>query len=179
MHETLTVLQIDNLLRQPAKHSTPDGLRDQAMLELLYATGLRVTELISLDLDSISTYLDPPRVHCLGKKAKDRTIPINDRALRTLEIYLNEGRAKLVKNKKESALFINQKTGLRLTRQGFWFILKHYARAAEMETLVTPTTIRHSFAAHMLRGGASLRYVQELLGHADVSTTEAYTKIGE
>ena len=174
----LSVRQIGKLLEQPAKRKTPDALRDHAMMELLYATGLRVTELVSLDLDSISTHLYPPRVHCLGKKAKDRTIPINDRALHTLEVYLNEGRAKLVKNKKERALFVNHR-GDRLARQGFWLILKQYAREAGIVTLVTPNTLRRSFATHMLRSGAPLRYVQELMGHANISTTKKYAKIGE
>jgi len=172
----LTVQQVDELLEQPAKRKTPDALRDHAMLELLYATGLRVTELVSLDLDCIS--LDPrrPSLRCLGKGAKERTIPIYEQALHILTAYLNDGRAKFVRNKKERALFVNRR-GDRLTRQGFWLILKGYARQAGIETLVTPHTLRHSFATHMLRGGAPLRSVQELLGHANISTTQAYTKI--
>jgi integrase/recombinase XerD len=172
----LTVQQVDELLEQPSKRKTPEALRDQAMLELLYATGLRVTELVSLDLDSIS--LDPhsPAVRCLGKGAKERAIPIHGQALRALVAYLNEGRARLVKNKKERALFVNRR-GERLTRQGFWLILKQYAKAACLEVPVTPHTLRHSFATHMLRGGAPLRSVQELLGHANISTTQVYTQI--
>lgn len=172
----LTVRQIDELLEQPTKRKTPEALRDKAMLEMLYATGLRVTELVSLNLESLS--LDPrgPHVRCLGKGAKERTIPIHDQALRAIVLYLQEGRARLVKNKRERALFVNRR-GDRLTRQGFWLILRRYAREARIEQPVTPHTLRHSFATHMLRGGAPLRNVQELLGHANISTTQIYTQI--
>ena len=172
----LTVQQVDELLEQPAKKDTPESLRDQAMLELLYATGLRVTELVSLDLDSIS--LDPrsPTARCLGKGAKERAIPIHEQALRALIAYLNDGRPRLVKNKTERALFVNRR-GERLTRQGFWLILKQYATQAGIEGSVTPHSLRHSFATHMLKGGAPLRNVQELLGHANISTTQVYTQI--
>jgi len=171
----LTVQQVDELLEQPAKRKTPEGLRDQAMLEVLYATGLRVTELVSLDVDSVA--LDKnPLVRCMGKGAKERAIPIHDQALLALTRYLNDGRPKVVRNAKERALFVNRR-GDRLTRQGFWLILKAYAREARIETLVTPHTLRHSFATHMLRGGAPLRNVQELLGHANISTTQVYTQI--
>ncbi len=172
----LTIQQMDELLEQPAKRTSPESLRDQAMLELLYATGLRVTELVSLNLDSISLEPRSPSVRCLGKGAKERTIPIHEQALRALVTYLNDGRARLVKNKKERALFVNRR-GERLTRQGFWLILKQYAKEARIEGSVTPHTLRHSFATHMLRGGAPLRSVQELLGHANISTTQVYTQI--
>lgn len=172
----LTVQQVDELLEQPAKRRTPESLRDQAMLELLYATGLRVTELVSLDLDNVS--LDPrsPSARCLGKGARERAVPFHEQALRALVTYLNDGRPRLVKNKKERALFVNRR-GDRLTRQGFWLILKHYAREAGIEGPVTPHSLRHSYATHMLRGGAPLRSVQELLGHANISTTQVYTQI--
>jgi integrase/recombinase XerD len=172
----LTVQQVDELLEQPAKRRTPEALRDRAMLELLYATGLRVTELVSLDLDSISVDPRSPSVRCFGKGAKERSIPIHEQALRALVGYLNDGRSKLVKIRKERALFVNRR-GERLTRQGFWLILKQYARQAGIQTVVTPHSLRHSFATHMLRGGAPLRSVQELLGHANISTTQVYTKI--
>jgi integrase/recombinase XerD len=144
--------------------------------ELLYATGLRVTELVCLDLDSISTDPRSPSARCLGKGAKERSVPIHEQALRALVTYLNEGRGRLVKNKRERALFVNRR-GERLTRQGFWLILKQYARQASIEGPVTPHSLRHSFATHMLRGGAPLRNVQELLGHANISTTQVYTQI--
>ena len=172
----LTVQQIDELLEQPGKRTTPEALRDQAMLELVYATGLRVTELVSLDIDSISVDASKPQVRCMGKGSKERTIPIHEQALEALSRYLNDGRPKLVRNKKERALFVNRR-GERLTRQGFWLILKQYAREAGIEAQVTPHTLRHSFATHMLRGGAPLRNVQELLGHANISTTQIYTQV--
>ena len=172
----LTVREVDELLEQPAKRKTPEALRDQAMLELLYATGLRVTELVSLNLDCIS--LDPrrPNLRCMGKGAKERTIPIYEQAMTALTKFLHEGRPRLVRNKKEHALFVNRR-GERLTRQGFWLILKQYAKEAGIGPSVTPHTLRHSFATHMLRGGAPLRSVQELLGHANISTTQVYTQI--
>lgn len=172
----LSVQQVDELLEQPAKRHTPEASRDRAMLELLYATGLRVTELVSLDLDSIS--LDPrsPSARCFGKGAKERSVPIHEQAMQALINYLNDGRTRLVKNKKERALFVNRR-GERLTRQGFWLILKQYAQQAGIDGTVTPHSLRHSFATHMLRGGAPLRNVQELLGHANISTTQVYTQI--
>jgi integrase/recombinase XerD len=172
----LSVKEIDELLEQAARKNTPEGLRDHAMLELVYATGLRVTELMSLDLDSISLDSHHPSARCLGKGAKERTVPIHEQALRALIGYLNDGRPRLVKNKKESALFVNRR-GDRLTRQGFWLILKHHAQAAGIGSSVTPHSLRHSFATHMLKGGAPLRSVQELLGHANISTTQVYTQI--
>lgn len=172
----LTVQQVDELLEQPSRRKTPEALRDRAMLELLYATGLRVTELVSLNLDSISLDSHSPSARCLGKGAKERSVPIHEQAMRALVNYLNDGRARLVRNKKERALFVNRR-GERLTRQGFWLILKQYAREAHIEGPVTPHSLRHSFATHMLRGGAPLRSVQELLGHANISTTQVYTQI--
>ncbi len=174
----LTVKQVDELLEQPSKRKTPEALRDQAMLELLYATGLRVTELVSLDLDSITLDKRSPTARCMGKGAKERAVPIHAQALRALLGYLNDGRPRLVKNKKERALFVNRR-GERLTRQGFWLILKQYAKEAAIEGPVTPHSLRHSFATHMLRGGAPLRNVQELLGHANISTTQVYTRIAD
>jgi integrase/recombinase XerD len=112
----------------------------------------------------------------MGKGSKERTIPIHEQAAAAVTAYLNDGRALLVKNRKEAALFVNRR-GERLTRQGFWLILKQYAKEANITSSVTPHTLRHSFATHMLRGGAPLRSVQELLGHANISTTQVYTQI--
>ena len=170
----LSVTEIDELLEQPLKRNTPEGKRDRAMLELLYATGLRVTELVSLDVDDMN--MSAPYVRCTGKGSKERTIPIHEQAAAAVREYMDNGRAALVKNRKESALFVNRR-GERLTRQGFWLILKQYAKEANITTSVTPHTLRHSFATHMLRGGAPLRNVQELLGHANISTTQVYTQI--
>lgn len=171
----LSVAEVDELLEQPSKRNTPEAKRDRAMLELLYATGMRVTELVSLDLECLN--LDArAHVRCTGKGSKERSVPIHGQAVRSLVEYLNEGRPALVKNRDERALFVNRR-GERLTRQGSWLILKQYAREANIGTSVTPHTLRHSFATHMLRGGAPLRNVQELLGHANISTTQVYTQI--
>ncbi|MEX0750830.1 MAG: site-specific tyrosine recombinase XerD [Dehalococcoidia bacterium] len=170
----LSVTEVDELLEQPLKRNTPEAKRDRAMLELLYATGLRVTELVSLEVDDIN--MSGPYVRCMGKGSKERTIPIHEQAAGAVADYMNDGRAALVKARKESALFVNRR-GERLTRQGFWLILKQYAKEANIATPVTPHTLRHSFATHMLRGGMNLRHVQELLGHANISTTQVYTQI--
>jgi integrase/recombinase XerD len=168
--------EVDELLEQPTRRSTPEAKRDCAMLELLYATGMRVTELVSLDMTNV--ILDPraPYVRCMGKGAKERTIPIHDHAVEALIDYLSDGRPVLVRNREERALFVNRR-GERLTRQGFWLILKGYARAANLGSEITPHTLRHSFATHMLRGGMPLRNVQEMLGHANISTTQVYTHL--
>jgi integrase/recombinase XerD len=168
--------QIDELLEQPLRRNTPEAKRDKAMLELLYATGMRVTELVSLDLDSIVLRSESAYVRCVGKGSKERSIPIHEHAAEAVQTYLDEGRPLLVRVRGERALFVNRR-GERLTRQGFWLILKSYAQAANIAEHVTPHTLRHSFATHMLKGGAPLRNVQELLGHANISTTQVYTQI--
>lgn len=172
----LTVQEVDELLEQPCKRSTPEAKRDKSMLELLYATGMRVSELVSLNLDSIELHNNRATVRCLGKGGKERLIPIHEQAVHALRIYLQESRPELSRSRREKALFINRR-GERLTRQGFWLILKNYAKAADIPGDVTPHTLRHSFATHMLRGGAPLRSVQELLGHANISTTQVYTQL--
>jgi integrase/recombinase XerD len=172
----LSVTEVDELLEQPLKRNSPEARRDRAMLELLYATGLRVTELVSLNIEDANMSPPHPYVRCMGKGQKERTIPIHEQAAASVIDYLNDGRAGLVKNRAESALFVNRR-GERLTRQGFWLILKQYALEAGINKPVTPHTLRHSFATHMLRGGAPLRNVQELLGHANISTTQVYTQI--
>lgn len=168
--------EVDELLEQPAMRNTPEAKRDRAMLELLYATGMRVTELVSLDITSVNADERQPFVRCLGKGAKERTIPIHDQAFDALKDYLDEGRPMLLRAKDEPALFLNRR-GERLTRQGFWLILKGYAKSANLGSEITPHTLRHSFATHMLRGGMPLRNVQEMLGHANISTTQVYTHL--
>lgn len=169
--------QVALLLQQPAKRKTPEGKRDQAMLELLYATGLRVSELMSLNLPDVQLQAGRGQVRCLGKGRKERIIPIHDRAVQVLHDYIEEARHELLRHdSNEQAIFLNRR-GERLTRQGFWLILKNYAQEAHIEVAITPHTLRHTFATHMLRGGAPLRNVQELLGHANISTTQVYTQL--
>lgn len=170
----ISINQIRILLEQPAKSTTPEAKRDEAMLQLLYASGMRVSELISLDIEDVNT-LDGD-VRCFGKGHKERIIPIHQQAATIIEQYVHDARPHLAHNKNEKALFLNRR-GERLTRQGFWQILKQYAKQAGLTVPVTPHTLRHSFATHMLSGGADLRAVQELLGHANISTTQVYTHL--
>ncbi|MFC1941245.1 site-specific tyrosine recombinase XerD [Chloroflexota bacterium] len=166
--------QAMRLLEQPAKLSTPEAKRDRAMLELLYASGMRVSELMSLNLGDVDR--KDGYVRCFGKGNKERLVPIAPRAVSVVEEYIEEARSHLAPGDEERALFLNRR-GERLTRQGFWQILKGYAKAAELDAEITPHTLRHSFATHMLSGGADLRTVQELLGHANISTTQVYTHL--
>jgi len=170
----ISINQAMLLLEQPAKLATPEAKRDKAMLELLYASGMRVSELVSLNLDDIN--LESGDVRCLGKGRKERIIPVAPRAVQTVRKYLEEARPGLVRSDGELALFLNAR-GERLTRQGLWQILKGYAESAGLGKEITPHTLRHSFATHMLNGGADLRSVQELLGHANISTTQVYTHL--
>jgi len=170
----LSLQEVDALLAQPAKSSTPEAIRDVAMLELLYACGMRVSELVDLNVNDIN--MKAAFVRCLGKGSKERIIPIHDRAIQSVKEYISEARPQLLKGKEEQALFLNRR-GERLTRQGFWLILKGHAKAAGIKKSVTPHTIRHSFATHILNGGADLRSVQELLGHANISSTQIYTHL--
>jgi integrase/recombinase XerD len=167
--------QAMRLLEQPTKTSnSPEAKRDKAMLSLLYASGMRVSELVSLNLNDVDTKEES--VRCFGKGRKERIIPIVPRAAAAVAEYLEEARPRLTHSESERALFLNRR-GERLTRQGFWQILKGYAKKAGLESKVTPHTLRHSFATHMLGGGADLRSVQELLGHANISTTQIYTHL--
>jgi len=170
----ISIDQVRHLLQQTAELSTPEAKRDRAMLELLYASGMRVSELVSLNLGDVDT--GEGYVRCFGKGHKERLIPIYERAASAVEEYVKEARPKLVRNDTEEALFLNVR-GDRLTRQGLWQILKGYAKSANLEAEVSPHTLRHSFATHMLNGGADLRLVQELLGHANISTTQVYTHL--
>ena len=171
----ISVTQTRRLLEEPAKENTPEAIRDKAMLELLYASGMRVSELVSLNISDID--IAGGYVRCFGKGNKERMIPIYPRATQSIEQYLKEARPQIAGSKvEEPALFLNVR-GERLTRQGLWQILKGYAKSARIEVEVTPHTLRHSFATHMLNGGADLRMVQELLGHANISTTQVYTHL--
>jgi integrase/recombinase XerD len=162
------------LLEQPAKLSSLEAKRDKAMLELLYASGMRVSELVSLNLGDVDT--EGGSVRCFGKGHKERLIPIAPRAALSVKEYTEEARSQLAHNKDEPALFLNPR-GNRLTRQGFWQKIKEYAKSANLDTQISPHTLRHSFATHMLSGGADLRVVQEFLGHANISTTQVYTHL--
>ncbi|HHY34132.1 MAG TPA: site-specific tyrosine recombinase XerD [Firmicutes bacterium] len=171
--KVLTVEEVDLLLAQPDTKS-PHGLRDKAMLELLYATGIRVSELTSLNIGDVD--LQEAVVRCRGKGSKERLVPMGTMAINALSAYLSQGRPKIIQDPKEKALFVNHH-GSRLTRQGFWKIVKKYAAQAGIRKEITPHTLRHSFATHLLENGADLRAVQEMLGHADISTTQIYTHI--
>lgn len=172
--DAISISQVRQLIDQPAKLSTPEAKRDRAMLELLYASGMRVSELVSLNLNDVDT--KGCYVRCFGKGNKERLVPIYQQAAQVVEEYITEVRPIFVHNESEQALFVNQR-GERLTRQGLWQILKAYAKSAGLGKQVTPHTLRHSFATHMLSGGADLRSVQELLGHANISTTQIYTHL--
>lgn len=165
---------VDRLLAAPVGE-TPTAYRDRALLESLYATGLRVSELVALDVSDVN--VDSGTVRCVGKGNKERVLPVYDRALEVINDYITIGRPILVKNHPdEEALFLNRR-GNRLTRQGLWLIIKRYVDDMDIDVPVTPHTLRHSFATHMLRGGAGLREVQQMLGHANISTTQVYTQV--
>mgnify|MGYP002513869814 CR=1 FL=1 len=169
---TLTQNEIDILISQP-NVSTLRGCRDKAMLELLYATGLRVSELIDLNIEDINLQIGIISCH---SKNTERIVPVYRSALKSIENYLNTVRASLVSDKTEKSLFVNM-NGSRMTRQGFWKIIKHYAELAGINKEITPHTLRHSFAAHLLENGAKLRDIKEMLGHSDISSTQMYTQM--
>ena len=173
----LAVEDVDRLIEQPVVN-TPRGLRDRALIELLYATGMRVSELLSLrpaDVNLEASYLT-----CSGKGNKQRIVPIGDEAGEWVKRYLREGRPGLLGKRSSARLFVNVKGGgPGLTRVGFWKILKSYARQAGLNKRLSPHTLRHSFATHLLERGADLRAIQMMLGHADLSTTQIYTHVLE
>jgi integrase/recombinase XerD len=169
----LTVKEVERLLGQPDPVQAA-GVRDRAMLELLYATGIRVSELVSLNVNDVS--LDMGYIKCSGKGSKERIVPLGTLAIQSCRDFLAAPRNRLIKGREETALFVNHH-GHRLTRQGFWKIVKKYADDAKIDKDITPHTLRHSFATHLLENGADLRSVQEMLGHADISTTQIYTHV--
>ena len=176
--QTLTPDEVDRLLVLPAQSgSTPKAVRDTALLEVLYATGMRVSEIAGLTLEDLD--LEAGTLRCLGKGSKERMMPLYAEATNAVRAYLERGRPRLLgADSQERTLFLNPR-GERLTRQGLWLIIKSYAKQLGMEERVTPHTLRHSFATHMLNGGAGLREVQRLLGHANISTTQVYTHISQ
>jgi integrase/recombinase XerD len=173
--KAISAEEVELLLAEPAKRSTPKALRDKAMLELMYATGMRATELVELDIDDVN--LPSTCVRVIGKGDKERIIPIHDRAVEAIETYLRKGRLQLLKDPEEKALFLNPR-GRRLTRQGLWLIIKHHVKQAGLDPSITPQTLRHSFATHMLESReATLVDVQQFLGHANIATTQIYTRV--
>jgi len=169
----LTVDDVENLLNQP---DTSDcwGIRDKSMLELLYATGIRVSELINIKVDDIN--IDVGFLRCIGKGAKERIVPVGTIAMNYLKLYINTARLEILKGYESDILFLNYRRQA-FSRQGVWKVLKKYAIKAGISGNITPHTLRHSFATHLLENGADLRAVQEMLGHADISTTQIYTHI--
>ncbi len=168
--QILTGAEVEKLLAQPACVDAK-GYRDKAMLEVMYATGIRVSELIELDVDDVN--LDLKTVKC-GKNKNSRAVPLYPAALRALAVYLRDIRGSMVTDPGERALFVNVNGG-RMSRQGFWKILKFYQTKAHIEKDITPHTLRHSFAVHLLENGADLSSVKELMGHSDISSTQMYT----
>ena len=170
--QILSGKEVELFLEQP-KCVDAKGYRDNAMLELLYATGIRVTELISLDVEDVNLTLGLIRCE---SKGKERMIPLYPAAVKALQEYIKEIRPQIIADENEKALFVNM-NGERMTRQGFWKIVKYYQEKAGIEKEITPHTLRHSFAAHLLENGADLRSIQEMLGHADISSTQIYTHL--
>lgn len=176
---TLSPEEVDRLLVAPSAKTGPEAARDAAMLRLLYATGMRVSEMMSLNVEDVDLASD--YVRCLGKAGRERHIPFDHRTHAALETYLSTARPILTRHVMGSArsglaLFVNHR-GERLTRQGFWLILKGYAKTAGLPGTITPHTLRHSFAIHLLSNNANLRDVQELLGHANIATTQIYSQM--
>lgn len=172
--KVLSIHEVEKLLEAPQSEQV-SGARDKAMLELLYATGIRVSELVSLNMSDVN--LEMGFIRCIGKAEKERMIPLSGIAIRILESYIQNYRLKLLKRSiDEDALFIGH-LGTRMTRQGFWKIMKRYASETEITNEITPHTLRHSFAAHLIENGADLRSVQEMLGHSDISSTQLYVQV--
>ena len=171
MPEILSIAEVDLLLRQP-KTDTPKGIRDKAMLEMLYATGIRVSELIHLKTQDVNLMMG----YITCRDEKERIVPFGGPAKKALEQYLGSARAVLMHGREDNVLFVNCSGGP-MSRQGFWKIVKHYQETAGISKDITPHTLRHSFAVHLLENGADLRSIQEMLGHADISSTQIYTHV--
>ncbi|MGE7826556.1 site-specific tyrosine recombinase XerD [Paenibacillus sp. NPDC093718] len=168
--KSLTIEQVDKLLSAPDS-GTPQGARDKAMLELLYASGIKVSELVNLNTHDIN--MEMRFLRCAVSGGKERILPITQIAAESVAVYIQDMRDKLIRDADEDALFLNS-LGTRLTRQGFWKIIKKYGKLADIDEEITPHTLRHSFAIHLLQNGADLRSVQEMLGHSALSTTGMY-----
>lgn len=170
--QILTSREVDLLLEQP-KCIDMKGYRDKALLETLYATGMRVSEMIALNVDDVS--VSGSFIKCEGS-GKMRIIPLYTAAVKALSVYISDIRPKMIADPSETSLFVNV-NGERMTRQGFWKIIKQYQISAQISKDITPHTLRHSFAAHLLENGADLRSLQEMLGHSDISSTQIYTQV--
>ena len=170
--QILTSKEVELLLAQP-ECTDLKGFRDRAMLELLYATGIRVSELIGLNVDDLN--LSVGMLRCISK-GKERLIPLYPAAVRALSDYVERVRPQMIDDPGETALFVNV-SGERMSRQGFWKIIKHYQEKAGIQKEITPHTLRHSFAAHLLENGADLQSIQEMLGHVDISSTQIYSQL--
>ncbi|MBU4346147.1 MAG: site-specific tyrosine recombinase XerD [Candidatus Omnitrophica bacterium] len=173
--DTLSLNEVKALLNQPNIRDT-QGIRDKAILEAFYATGMRVSEAVNLKLDNVN--LNIGFLRCIGKGNKERVIPVGKKAIGSIRRYLEISRPQLLKKKESEFLFLNR-FGKRISRQSLWKIIKRYARQARIKKPIKPHTLRHSFATHLLEGGADLRSVQEMLGHANISTTQIYTHINK
>jgi integrase/recombinase XerD len=171
---TISYEEVERLLEAPLVQDSPQAKRDSALLETLYATGMRVTELVNLDVADLE--LESRQITCGASNRRRRVAPLNDRAAEAMAIYMEEGRPSLVVKPDEMALFLNHR-GQRLTRQGLWLIIKRYVKEVNIQEPVTPHTLRHSFATHLLNKGAGLREVQRRLGHASLSTTQVYKQM--
>ena len=172
---TLSLSEVETLLREPEKGKSEKALRDRAMLEVLYATGVRVSELVSLELNRVN--LDHGYVITLGKGSKERIVPIGNAAIRKTRDYLSDARPRLLRGRSSEYLFVTSRTASKMSRQRFWRIIKDYALAAGIHSHITPHVLRHSFATHLLERGADLRAIQAMLGHSDISTTQIYTYV--
>jgi integrase/recombinase XerD len=173
--KTISTEEIDALLAAPGRRHTPEAVRDAAMFALLYATGMRVSELVALDLDSLD--LAARTARCVGRRGRQRVVTFDEQARLLLERYLTAARPALARDSGTVALFLNHR-GDRLTRQGFWLLMKSYASEAGIKSPITPHLLRHSFAAHALSRGAQLREIQQQLGHASITTTQMYRQAG-
>lgn len=171
---TISSEDVERLLEAPLTQDSPQSKRDSALLETLYATGMRVTELVNLDVTDLD--MEKGQITCGASNRRRRVAPLNERALDAMTLYMDEGRPGLVVKPDETALFLNHR-GQRLTRQGLWLIIKRYVKEVNIQEPVTPHTLRHSFAAHLLNRGAGLREVQRRLGHASLSTTQVYRQM--
>ncbi len=174
--ETLSVNEVEALLAQPNVRDQKQGIRDRAILETLYATGMRVSEAVNLKLDNVN--MEVGFLRCVGKGDKERIIPLGKKAIISIKRYLGSSRQVLLKNKESEVLFVSR-LGRKISRQSLWKLIKRYAKMARIKKPIKPHILRHSFATHLLERGADLRSVQEMLGHASISTTQLYTHINK